>query len=451
VTTTVNGKTALSFDGANDGLNFTGTARTDETWIIAAAQIGDSAGQDTLVNDGGNGFGISASRGSTRLVEASFGPGYDEGVHRLRATYSSNAATPFGPGVISVVRSAAAGGFVFIDGTQRVSGVNGALSFTTSASQTMQRIGYYNTTTFQWQGWIGEILCYSRALTAAERNAAELYLGRKWGITVTQVPSVSNADAQDWINRVYSNGGTVSASTASAVNTFCNDIDAASIRDRFYRLNLLCGTGLNAALVPLYRGQSRTGTQYGNTTDTNSNFVSGDYVETGSTGGLVGNGTNKRLDTGINGSSLSAGDRHCSAYEMANATTDYSPSVLSGNALATMHGVGPWTTASTYAYRTFNSVGGNITAAKNTGYWLGNDTSTTASVLYRNGASAASTTGQSAGGSGNTTYQILGNASGEYSEARIGAYTIGLSMSAAQVSSLYTAMQAFQTSLGRNV
>ncbi len=184
VTTTVNGKTALSFDGSNDGLNFTGTAATDETWVIAAAQIGDSTGQDTLVNDGGNGFGISVARGSTRLVEASFGPGYDEGVHRLRATYSSNVATPFGPGVISVVRSAAAGGFVFIDGTQRNSGVNGASSFTTSASQTMQRIGYYSSTLFQWQGWIGEILLYDRALSASDRLKVERYLGKKWGITV---------------------------------------------------------------------------------------------------------------------------------------------------------------------------------------------------------------------------------------------------------------------------
>ena len=62
-----------------------------------------------------------------------------------------------------------------------------------------------------------------------------------------------NADAADWIRRVEANGGTVSTSTANAVTDFCNAIDAAGIRDRFYRLNLFCGTGLNAALVPLFR------------------------------------------------------------------------------------------------------------------------------------------------------------------------------------------------------
>ncbi len=115
------------------------------------------------------------------------------------------------------------------------------------------------------------------------------------------VPQVSNADAQDWLNRVYDNGGTVSTGTASAVNEFCNAIDAAGIRDRFYRLNLFAGTGLNAALVPVYRGPSRTGTQYGNTTDTNNGpFVSGDYTLTG---GLNANGSagssSKYLDTGL--------------------------------------------------------------------------------------------------------------------------------------------------------
>jgi hypothetical protein len=184
VTTTVNGKTALSFDGLNDGFNFTGTAALDETWIVAAAQVGDSAGTDAIVNDGASGFGITVSRGSVRLVEASFGSGFDEGINRLRVQYSANPATPFGPAVVSVVKSAAAGGFVFIDGTQRLSAINGASSFTTPASQTMQRIGFYSSSLFQWQGWIGEILLYSRALTASERLKCERYLGKKWGITV---------------------------------------------------------------------------------------------------------------------------------------------------------------------------------------------------------------------------------------------------------------------------
>lgn len=104
-------------------------------------------------------------------------------------------------------------------------------------------------------------------------------------------------EAQGWRNRVIANGGTVSGSTLNAVSKFCRDIDAAGIRNRFYRLNLFCGNNLNACLVPLYRGTSLGGSQLGGSTDTNANFVSGDYTETGASGGLsraVGNNS-KRL------------------------------------------------------------------------------------------------------------------------------------------------------------
>jgi hypothetical protein len=66
-------------------------------------------------------------------------------------------------------------------------------------------------------------------------------------------PLVTNLDAKDWVARVYAAGGTVSQSTANAINTFCNNIDSTGLRDRFYRLNLFCGSNLAAATVPLYR------------------------------------------------------------------------------------------------------------------------------------------------------------------------------------------------------
>jgi hypothetical protein len=111
------------------------------------------------------------------------------------------------------------------------------------------------------------------------------------------VASGVHPEAAAWRSAVVANGGSVSASTMKAVSKFCADIDKAGLRDRFYRLNLFCGSNLNAVLVPLYRGPSRTGTQYGNTTDTNNGpFVSGDYSESS---GLKGNQSSKYLDTGV--------------------------------------------------------------------------------------------------------------------------------------------------------
>jgi hypothetical protein len=153
-----------------------------------------------------------------------------------------------------------------------------------------------------YSGNVCEILAYQRALSGSQIIALSRYASQKWGAPFLSYPLVSNPDAQDWVNRVYQNGGTVSSTTASAVNQFCNDIDAAGIRDRFYRLNLFCGTAdasLIAVRTPLYRGQSLGGTQFGNTLDTNVNFAITDYVETGASGGLKGDGSTKYLATGI--------------------------------------------------------------------------------------------------------------------------------------------------------
>jgi hypothetical protein len=103
------------------------------------------------------------------------------------------------------------------------------------------------------------------------------------------------ADADDWVSRVSTAGGSVSTATRAAVTRFCVAIQAAGLRSKLWRANAFCGSSLTAALVPIYRGPSRTGTQYGNTTDTNNNFVSGSYAEAT---GLTGNGTTRYLTLG---------------------------------------------------------------------------------------------------------------------------------------------------------
>ena len=102
-------------------------------------------------------------------------------------------------------------------------------------------------------------------------------------------------EAADWANRVRVNGGTLSNSAFKAVDTFCKSIDSAGLRSRLWRVSPMAGDNLSAALVPLYRSNVALGV-LGNATDTNDNFVSTDYD---SASGLVGNGSNKRLRTGL--------------------------------------------------------------------------------------------------------------------------------------------------------
>jgi hypothetical protein len=122
---------------------------------------------------------------------------------------------------------------------------------------------------------------------------------------------ITNADALDWMTRVYSNGGSVSPATATAVNTFCNAIDAAGIRDRFFRLNVFAGNSdgaLAAVRTPLYLGPAAGDVQYGALIDDNVNFVQSDYSPTT---GLTGSTTSgKYLKTGLPASTFTGNNLH---------------------------------------------------------------------------------------------------------------------------------------------
>ena len=276
-------------------------------------------------------------------------------------------------------------------------------------------------------------------------------------------------EAASWAARVVANGGTVSGTTLSAVDKFCKAIASAGIRDRFYRLNLFCGTGLNAALVPLYRGPSLGGTQYGNATDTNNAFVGigTDYAETGASGGLTGNGTSKYLDTGLATGTIGFSNGHLSVYHSqasgANQTRTWigardtnaaSNAYLSNGLFSTSAVFGAFSGTSTANFNT----GGSQTGAA-AGHRLLSRTTATAMNNYYNAVSQASSatdiTGSISGLSSTRSlfvaaYNDQGTAS-QYMNGRIMAYSAGLGLSQLQAEAFYTAMQTFQTALGRNV
>lgn len=273
------------------------------------------------------------------------------------------------------------------------------------------------------------------------------------------IASGVHPEAAAWRSAVVANGGSVSASTMKAVSTFCAAIDAAGIRDRFYRLSLMAGSNLNAALVPLYRGPSRTGTQYGNATDTNNGpFVSGDYVETGASGGLKGNGSTKYLDTGLAGTTFSAGDRHCSAYWNANATLTGNRAFI-GNTDSSTAAAGAWfdihsrhTNSGSEAQIT-NNYGLVHTSANR--HQLVQYNGATSAVSYSDGGDKKTRTdfSLSAPTASATNWFVFSlNPSlfgGVRTNARICTYSIGLSMTDANALAFYNAVHAFQTALGR--
>lgn len=268
-------------------------------------------------------------------------------------------------------------------------------------------------------------------------------------------------EAAAWKAAVVANGGSVGTSLP-AVDKFCRAIDSAGIRDRFYRLNLFCGSGLTACLVPLYRGPSLSGTQYGDTTDTNYNFVTADYLETGAGAGLTGNGSTKYL---LCGSVLNAVDRsnsHQSVYGSSLAATTTSDKVVIGAGGSSGAGLTLIQTRAggTQATRYFSANSGTLWSegtGVSQGFILGSAVSATDSRAYVNGIQSGSTqTGDR--GTGSQTSTSMGvfcwNNNGTATAlvaATISSYSVGLGMTASQVLSFHTAMQLFQASLSRNV
>lgn len=272
----------------------------------------------------------------------------------------------------------------------------------------------------------------------------------------------THPEAASWATRVVTNGGTVGSSTLAAVSKFCRDIDAAGIRSKFYRLNLFCGTGLNACLVPLYVNTSSGGVTLGNTTDTNNGpFVSGDYSETGSsTGGLKGNGTTKHLDTGVNASALgfSVTSFHLAYYAKGTEAAGTSRYAIAATSSPGANNVGlGWLSAGSverYHYTPTGGLGGTASSSGGLEGMIAGESNASGGVLYHQGSSLATAAQVPTSTFANVPFFVFWDGGGALSRTLgryMRGYSIGLSMSGPQWSSYYAAMQAFQTTLTRNV
>jgi len=267
---------------------------------------------------------------------------------------------------------------------------------------------------------------------------------------------VWNADAADWIKRVEANSGSVSTATANAVTNFCNAIDAAGIRDKFYRLNLFCGdsdASLAAVRTPLYRGPSLSGTQYGNAVDTNNNFVPGNYAETGSSGGLLGAST-KYLQTGLMPSampSLAAG--HLSYWRGELVEEGIFTRIVIGSRSATDLLRADERSSGEFGYwGEFVSASSGV--ANTSGHKVVSRTSSTSLAVYRDGVSVSTDSRSvSVSDTEQEFYVFTGNESGTPSASYVNfllrSYSIGDALSATHVAALYAAQNTFMQELGR--
>lgn len=265
--------------------------------------------------------------------------------------------------------------------------------------------------------------------------------------------SSSDPSAINWRARVATNGGTVGASTFAAVTKFCRDMKAAGLWAKCERINLMAGDQLDAALVPLKAG-------LGNATETNTGpFVSVDYTEST---GLKGNGTTKSLNTGITLSMLNGDSMHYSFAGHTMATSGNASLLGAYGAAATFSGhmLNSWVSSGRRFYSDDNNATGPAAASSNSGilanaFVIGTRTSLSASALYQNGTSIATSALTITAPTGSTTITVFAEnfngspANRESCYCR--GYSIGSGLTAGEAASFNTIMEAFNDSLGRGL
>lgn len=258
-----------------------------------------------------------------------------------------------------------------------------------------------------------------------------------------------DAAATAWALAVAGNGGTASSNTLGAVSAFAKSAKAAGYWTKLNRVNLFCGDQLAACMVPLKVGG-------GSATETNVNFVGGDYTEAT---GLTGNGSTKSLDTGLLQNVFTAADRHIAIYERVRPSAAAMDQMASEEAANTnkwgiVMGVTGGSSDNYVASSTASGANqGGLTLSGVGGMFVGTGTDIQASI-YKNGGSVVNGAIVAATPSATTMGVFAVKRAAAFirwSDGVLAGYSIGTGLTAGDVANYYTHMQAFQAALGRSV
>ena len=253
-----------------------------------------------------------------------------------------------------------------------------------------------------------------------------------------------DSDVGGYATNVTTVGGTLSINTLNALNNFVIGLKSDSVWNKLLMIWPCCGSNLVAALCLL---KSRAGDP---TSLINNNFVSGDYLESGMTGGLKGDGMTKYLDTGISIPTLSAADFSMGVYLRNNISgavigASYSPTgstdrLYISSVLGSLAGV--------------MAIGADVSSTNivaNTGTYILqiSDTTTMGVKGYQDGYKIMNLTGSSITWQQPGTIQLFGVGTA-YSSSRISFAFVGNGMTDTDVATLSGRVQALQADLGRN-
>jgi len=259
-----------------------------------------------------------------------------------------------------------------------------------------------------------------------------------------------------WRNAAVANGGTVTTAEYKGITAFCRSVDNGGLRSLFYRYNPFMG-GFLGALVPLYRGPVRGGAVHGFATDTNLNFVDADWTLAG---GITGNKTSKALNPGYRADTLTSDNSHVGFGLLAtgNSTNQFHVGTGDGPVQFRVAGRFALDPAGTPNGRMGNAATDNMGDPVDSGDQqmpVGNAIFSKPN-MYRAGVltgTVASTTNNYTGAGTPHIFALQNTAAetvGFYSNGRIGWYSFGSTMTAAQALSLNTIQNALYTAIGRS-
>ena len=248
-----------------------------------------------------------------------------------------------------------------------------------------------------------------------------------------------DADAQAFFDRVTTAGGTLTTTEKNATNQLVLDMKSAGIWTSMKAVYPMVGASA-AACAQNLKSSSFTGT-----------FTSGwTFASTG----VTPNGTSAYMNTALTPStSLTLNSTHLSYYSRTN--TGSGSDIGSADALyVNLNFINAKYTNGNY-YCHINSTTAAIsgTIANSQGYFIGSRTSSTLSKLYRNSSVLSTSSGVSTGLSSAVAYVGAVNFIGvqEFSLRECAFASIGDGLTDTQASNFYTAVQAFQTTLSRQV
>lgn len=281
----------------NNSGHFLNTSMTGKMAATNQSYTVFIAFQRTQVHAGANTSSVLLGGRTTGCFSAAlYIEQHTAGLARLRMyvtgpdqVFSSNMPSPkSGPLVATLTKQ---GGNLYSARLSSIDNFTNVTSNNSSAAQLLFNIGSSCNGGAPFGGYIYEILLFDYVMSDDEKLRWEKYLSDKWGLGIYK-PISGHPDVKNWIDRVYTNSGTLSQKTVDYVTDFCYEIDNAGLRNKFIRLNLLCGNNIQACSTPLYIGPNQS-KKFGFNSDllsytgSNSPFTNSDYIECGSDAGLT--------------------------------------------------------------------------------------------------------------------------------------------------------------------